>query len=93
MHSSCRQIVFSMALSRSSCTRLTGVAVPTSPLSIGDGLIFLTSCYEADTVMIRVKRDGEIFKAEKFDAVAHLASFPQKSRPPPRAKLTKAVGE
>jgi len=41
------------------------VAVPTSPLSIGDGRIFMTSCYEADTVMIRVTRDGETFKAEK----------------------------
>lgn len=41
------------------------VAVPTSPLHIGDGRIFLTSCYEADTVMIRVTRDGETFKAEQ----------------------------
>jgi len=41
------------------------VAVPTSPLNIGDGRIFLTSCYEAETVMIRVKREGEQFTAEK----------------------------
>jgi outer membrane protein assembly factor BamB len=41
------------------------VAVPTSPLHIGDGRIFLTSCYEADTAMIRVTRDGETFKAEQ----------------------------
>lgn len=41
------------------------VAVPTSPLAIGDGRIFLTSCYEAETVMLRVRRDGETFTAEK----------------------------
>jgi len=41
------------------------VAVPTSPLAIGDGRIFLTSCYEAGTVMIRVKRDGDQFSAEE----------------------------
>jgi len=40
-------------------------AVPTSPLPIGDGRIFLTSCYEAETVMIRVKREGERYTAEK----------------------------
>jgi outer membrane protein assembly factor BamB len=41
------------------------VAVPTSPLPIGDGRIFLTSCYEAETVMIRVKGEGGRFTAEK----------------------------
>lgn len=41
------------------------VAVAPSPLAIGDGRIFLTSCYDADGVMIRVKRDGERFVAEK----------------------------
>ena len=41
------------------------VAVPVSPLPIGDGRIFLTSCYEAETVMIRVKREGDVFVAEK----------------------------
>jgi len=41
------------------------IAVPVSPLYAGDGLVFLTSCYEAETVMIRVSRDGDTFKAEK----------------------------
>ena len=41
------------------------VAVAPSPLAIGEGRIFLTSCYDADGVMIRVKRDGERFIAEK----------------------------
>lgn len=41
------------------------VAVAPSPLAIGDGRIFLTSCYDADGVMIRVKRDGDRFAAEK----------------------------
>lgn len=46
------------------------VAVPVSPLSIGDGRIFLTSCYEAETVMIRVKREGDAFTAEKVFSLA-----------------------
>jgi len=41
------------------------IAVPVSPLSLGDGRVFLTSCYEAETVMIRVKRDGDALTAEK----------------------------
>ncbi len=45
------------------------VAVPTSPVPLGDGLIFLTSCYEAETVMIRVKRNAGNFTAEE---VFHL---------------------
>ena len=32
---------------------------------VGDGLVFLTSCYEAESVMIRIKREGEAFKIEK----------------------------
>lgn len=39
------------------------VAVPTSPLPVGDGRVFLTSCYEARTVMIRVGRDSDKFSA------------------------------
>jgi len=42
------------------------VAVPVSPLPIGDGRVFLTSCYGAETVMIRVTRQGDAFKAEKL---------------------------
>ncbi|MFV2066514.1 MAG: PQQ-binding-like beta-propeller repeat protein [Pirellulales bacterium] len=42
------------------------VAVPVSPLPIGDGRVFLTSCYNAETVMIRVTRDGNTFTAEKL---------------------------
>ncbi len=42
------------------------VAIPTSPLSISDGRIFLTSCYEAETVMIRVKHSADTFTAEKL---------------------------
>ena len=41
------------------------VAVPTSPLPVGDGRIFYTSCYEAETLMIRVRREGNEFRAEK----------------------------
>ena len=41
------------------------IAVPVSPLYLGDGLVFQTSCYEADSVMIRVTRDGDTFKAEQ----------------------------
>lgn len=41
------------------------VAVPTSALAIGDGRVFMTSCYEADTVMLRVSKKGETFAAEK----------------------------
>jgi len=41
------------------------LAVPTSPLPIGDGRIFMTSCYDAVGVMIRVKREGERFVVEK----------------------------
>ena len=41
------------------------VAVPVSPLAIGDGRIFLTSCYEAETVMIRVRRNSDTFAAKK----------------------------
>ncbi len=40
-------------------------AVAPSPLVIGDGRIFMTSLYNADSVMIRVKRDGDRFAAEK----------------------------
>ncbi len=41
------------------------VAVPVSPLAVGDGRVFLTSCYEAETVMIRVRRNSDTFVAEK----------------------------
>jgi outer membrane protein assembly factor BamB len=50
------------------------VAVPVSPLAISDGRVFLTSCYEAQTVMIRVNRAGEAsaptFTAEQVFALA-----------------------
>jgi len=50
------------------------VAVPVSPLAIGDGRVFLTSCYEAQTVMIRVSRTGNAaaptFTAEQVFALA-----------------------
>jgi outer membrane protein assembly factor BamB len=42
------------------------IAVAPSPLPLGDGRIFMTSCYNADTVMIRVKRDGDKWSAEKL---------------------------
>jgi outer membrane protein assembly factor BamB len=41
------------------------IVAPVSPLPIGDGRIFLTSCYEAVTVMIRVTREGDQFVAKK----------------------------
>jgi outer membrane protein assembly factor BamB len=42
------------------------IAVPVSPVSLGDGRVFLTSCYEAETVMIRVEREGDTFKTEQL---------------------------
>ena len=42
------------------------IAVAPSPLPIGDGRIFMTSLYDADSVMIRVTRQGERFAAEKL---------------------------
>jgi outer membrane protein assembly factor BamB len=42
------------------------VAVAPSPLYIGDGRVFMTSLYNADGVMIRVRREGAAFKAEKL---------------------------
>ncbi len=42
------------------------ISVPVSPLPIGDDRVFLTSCYEAESVMIRVSRQGDVFKAEKI---------------------------
>lgn len=41
------------------------VAVAPSPLAIGNDRVFMTSLYNADSVMIRVKREGERFTAEK----------------------------
>jgi outer membrane protein assembly factor BamB len=41
------------------------VAAAPSPLAIGDRLVFVTGPYKADGAMIRVKKDGETFKAEK----------------------------
>ena len=40
------------------------VAVATSPLPIDDERVFMTAGYEAGTVMIRVRRDGERFVTE-----------------------------
>jgi len=42
------------------------ISVPVSPLPLSDGRIFLTSCYDADTVMIRVKKDGASYSVEKL---------------------------
>ena len=41
------------------------LAVSVSALPIGDGRIFLTNCYDAETVMIRVTRNGNSFDAKK----------------------------
>jgi len=41
------------------------VSVPTSPLPVGDGMLFYTSCYEAETLMIRVAKASQGFAAEK----------------------------
>lgn len=46
------------------------IAVPTSALHVGEGKIFLTSCYEADGAMIQVKKDGEKFVAEQLFKMA-----------------------
>lgn len=42
------------------------VAVAPSPLVLGDGRIFMTSLYNADSFMIRVRREGGRFTAEKL---------------------------
>jgi outer membrane protein assembly factor BamB len=42
------------------------IAVAPSPLPIGDGRVFVTSLYNADTVMLRVKRDGGEWSVEKL---------------------------
>ncbi len=41
------------------------VAVAPSPLAIGNDRVFMTSLYNADSVMIRVKKEGERFTAEQ----------------------------
>ncbi len=41
------------------------VAVAPSPLPIGDGRIFMTSLYNADSVMLRVTKNGDRFAAEQ----------------------------
>jgi len=41
------------------------VSVPTSPVPLDDGLIFYTSCYEAETLMIRVRPEAGSFAVEK----------------------------
>ena len=46
------------------------IAVPISPLALPDGLVFMTSCYEAESVMIRVTREGDAFKAEHVFTLA-----------------------
>ncbi|MBU0719318.1 MAG: PQQ-like beta-propeller repeat protein [Planctomycetes bacterium] len=46
------------------------LSVPVSPLHVGDGRIFLTSCYEAESVMIQVKCAGDKFSAEKLFTLA-----------------------
>ena len=46
------------------------LAVPISPLVLNGGLVFMTSCYEAESVMIRVTRDGGAFKAERVFTLA-----------------------
>jgi len=44
------------------------VAVAPSPLAVDDERVFLTAGYDAGSLMIRVKRDGETFTAERvFD--------------------------
>jgi outer membrane protein assembly factor BamB len=45
------------------------IAIPTSPLPVTEQQVFLTSCYDTETVMIRIKREGGGFVAEQ---VFHL---------------------
>lgn len=42
------------------------VCVPTSPLAIDEERVFLTSGYDAGSVMIRVKNDGGTFRTEEL---------------------------
>ncbi len=59
--------------------RKFNVAVAPSPLAVGDDRVFMTSGYDAGTVMLRVRRDGERFStetlfdwtAEKWSAEVH----------------------
>jgi outer membrane protein assembly factor BamB len=41
------------------------VAVAPSPLHVGNGRVFMTSCYEADSVMLAVRNEQGKFTAEK----------------------------
>jgi outer membrane protein assembly factor BamB len=45
------------------------VAVAPSPVVIDGERVFMTSCYEAGSVMIRVRRDGQTFTAEQVFAL------------------------
>jgi len=42
------------------------LAVAPSPLPIGDDLVFMTSLYNADSLMIRVTRDGDQFQTKQL---------------------------
>ena len=46
-------------------------AVAPSPLAVGDDRVFMTSLYNADSVMFRVKRDGEKYTTEELFRLAH----------------------
>ena len=46
------------------------IAVANSPLYCGEGRLFYTNCYETETVMIQVTREGDTFKAEKLFSLA-----------------------
>jgi hypothetical protein len=44
------------------------VAVAPSPLAVNEELVFMTASYDAGSVMVRVRRTGDAFKAESvFD--------------------------
>jgi outer membrane protein assembly factor BamB len=48
--------------------RKFNVAVAPSPIAVSDELVFMTASYDAGSVMLRVRRTGDAFKAESvFD--------------------------
>ena len=44
--------------------RKFNVAVAPSPVAVNDELVFMTGSYDAGSVMVRVRRSGDAFKAE-----------------------------
>ncbi len=51
--------------------RKFNVAVAPSPVSVSDELVFMTASYDSGSVMVRVRRTGDAFKAESVFDMQH----------------------